>query len=248
LKKNVGQPSGAEELLTRVLDNSLTAKLGELASGVAHELNQPLGAIATFAQAGIRMLDRPEPMVARALDVFKQISGEAINAGEAIRRIRRLFDQDTIVRTRCRVEDVITELLPVLEGLSNQWNGQIEFAPNSASPLLHFDRGKLQHVVYSLVKNGFEAASGVQAPARVRIVVDSDRYGVETSIRDPGPGVPPELQRRLFRPFVTTKSNGTGLGLASCQSILESHHGSIGFENLAGGGCRFWFRLPLPTE
>jgi signal transduction histidine kinase len=97
--------------------------------------------------------------------------------------------------------------------------------------------------LFSLVQNGFEAASAGPSPL-VRIVINSDRYAVETSIVDSGPGVPAESQPRLFKPFYTTKSRGTGLALASSHSILEAHEGSIGFENLPGGGCRFWFRLP----
>jgi signal transduction histidine kinase len=225
-----------------------SAALAEMASGIAHELNQPLGAIATFSQAGMRMLDRPEPMVARALDVFRQINNEALNAGEGIRRIRRLFDQEDIVRSRCSMDELIDELQPALELLSKRCNGELAFAPAQESPYLSVDRAKIQHVLFSLVQNAFEAASGTSSPPLVRIVLSSDRYGVETSIVDSGPGVPAESQPRLFKPFYTTKSGGTGLGLASSHSILEAHQGSIGFENLPGGGCRFWFRLPAAEK
>lgn len=228
----------------QVMEIARSAALAEMASGIAHELNQPLGAIATFSQAGIRMLDRPEPMVARALDVFKQISSEALNAGEGIRRIRRLFDQEDMVRSRCRMDELIGELQPVLDLLSKRCNGQVAFVPSQDSPYLSVDRLKIQHVLFSLVQNGFEAAAGAGSPPLVRIVLSNDRYAVETSILDSGPGIPAGSQPRLFKPFYTTKSRGTGLGLASSHSILEAHQGSIGFENLAGGGCRFWFRLP----
>jgi C4-dicarboxylate-specific signal transduction histidine kinase len=231
-------------ILNQVMEIARSVALAEMASGVAHELNQPLGAIATFAQAGMRMLDRPEPMVARALDVFKQINHEALHAGEGIRRIRRLFDQEDMARSRCRMDELVEELQPVLDLLSQRYNGRLTIADAQASPRVSVDRAKIQHVLFALVQNGFEAAAAGPSPPVVRIDLCADPYGVETSIVDSGPGVSVASQSRLFKPFYTTKSGGTGLGLASSHSILEAHHGSIGFENLAGGGCRFWFRLP----
>ncbi len=238
--------SPLESLLMQLTEVSQTALLGEIAGGVVHDLNQPLGAIATFSQAGMRMLDRPEPMTSRALDVFKQINDEALSASERIQAIRRLFDQSDLVRSRCRMEDLIVELLPVLELISERCHGRVEFNPGPASPTVDVDRRKIQHVLYSLVLNALEAAPGISSPL-VRILVTSDRYGVETHVIDGGPGIPPESQQRLFKPFYTTKPRGAGLGLASSHSIVESHEGSIGFENLRGGGCRFWFRLPVPS-
>src|ERR1019366_10795020 len=102
-----------ESILNQLMEIARISALAEMASGIAHELNQPLGAIATFSQAGDRLLNRPEPLVARALDVFRQINTEALGAGEGIRRIRRLFDQDEITRLRFQMSDVIEELRPV---------------------------------------------------------------------------------------------------------------------------------------
>lgn len=233
------------DILGQVIDIARSTALQEMASGIAHELNQPLGAIATFSQAGMRMLDRPEPMVTRALDVFRQINSEALNAGEGIRRIRRLFDQEDLVRSRCRMDDLVLELQPAWDLLSKRSNGSLEIVPPVQPTYVSVDRSKIQHVLFSLVQNGFEAACGTGQAPRVRIAVSSDRYGVETAVIDGGPGVSPESRQRLFRPFYTTKPRGTGLGLASSQSILEAHGGSVGFENLDGAGCRFWFRLPI---
>ncbi len=239
--------SPTEMLLVQLMEVSRGAALGEMASAVAHDLNQPFGAIATFSQAGMRMLNRPEPMLARALDVFQQINDEALNASGRIQAIRRLFDQTELVRSPGRMADLVLELLPVLGALAQRYHGRLEFEPEGTSPLLSMDRLKIQHVLYSLVQNGLEAASGTAAPL-VRIVVKSDRHGVETSILDNGPGVTPEQQQRLFKPFFSTKPRGAGLGLASSHSIVESHDGAIGDNNLDGGGCRFWFRLPAPAS
>ena len=236
--------SAPEAIVNQVIEITRSTALAEMASGIAHEINQPLGAIAAFSQAGVRMLDRPQPMVAQALDAFKQISQEALNAGEGIRKIRRLFNQEDLARSRCSMDHLIVELRPVLDLLSKRYHGRLEVSPGPGSPELTVDRAKIQHVVYSLVQNGFESSQGDNEP-RVCVTVANDRYAVETSVIDSGPGIPPDARGRLFKPFYTTKSQGTGLGLASSHSIIEAHEGDIGYENLEGIGCRFWFRLPL---
>ena len=235
---------GSDLMLRQLMEIARASALAEMASGVAHELNQPLGAIATFSQAGQRMLDRPEPMIARALDVFRQINLEALAAGEGIQRIRRLFGQGLPNRTRCQLPELIAELQPVLDAMVlNSGGVSVDVAPSI--PDLVIDRLRIQHVLCALTQNAIEASATANNPPTIRIDVFSDRYTVETGVTDSGPGVPEEVQYQLFRPFFTTKPQGTGLGLASSRAIIESHDGVIGFVNLPAGGCRFWFRLPV---
>jgi C4-dicarboxylate-specific signal transduction histidine kinase len=235
---------GSALLLQRLMEIARASALAEMASGIAHELNQPLGAIATYAQAGERMLDRPEPMVNRALDVFRQISQEALGAGEGIKRIRRLFEHRSPDRTACQMHEIIEELRPALDGLALRANGVVDVHIEAPLPDLLIDRTRIQHVLYALTDNAVDASEGRSASPLIRIDVAADQYSVETSIIDTGTGVPAELQPHLFRPFFTTKAEGTGLGLASSRAIVESHDGTIGFENMPAGGSRFWFRLP----
>lgn len=236
--------SDSEAMLQRLMEIARTSALAEMASGVAHELNQPLGAIATFAQAGERLLNRQEPLVSRALDVFRQISHEALGAGDGIKRIRRLFEQGVPNRTMCRMTELIEELLPVVTGLAMRTNGKVSLHAPDPVPDLLIDRTRIQHVLYALIDNAVQASGATTSGLSVRIDVSADRYMVETGITDSGAGVPADVQPHLFRPFFTTKSHGTGLGLASSRAIIESHDGTIGFHNLSTGGSRFWFRLP----
>jgi two-component system sensor kinase FixL len=236
--------SGPDLILKQLMEIARASALAEMASGIAHELNQPLGAIATFSQAGQHMLNRPEPMVSRALDVFRQINLEALAAGEGIQRIRRLFGQELPNRTRCQLPDLIAELQPVLETLALPIRGGVCVDVPHPVPDLLIDRLRIQHVLCALAQNAVDA-SDQGADVSIRIDVSSDRYSVETGVTDSGQGVPADLQDQLFRPFFTTKPQGTGLGLASSRAIIESHDGSIGFANLPAGGSRFWFRLPV---
>jgi two-component system sensor kinase FixL len=239
-----GDSAGSEGILNRLMELSRIAALAEMASGIAHELNQPLGAIATFSQAGDRLLNRPEPMVSRARDVFQQINTEALNAGEGIRRIRRLFDHAEPKRSRCRMADIVSELTPALQALAQATNIILEVNVQPALPEVSVDRLRIQLVLFSLVQNALEA-SAQHVGSQVQIEVRADRYAVETSVTDSGPGISTELADKVFRPFFTTKSGGTGLGLASSRATVEAHEGTIGFEKLVPAGSRFWFRLPV---
>jgi two-component system sensor kinase FixL len=235
----------SESILNQLMEIARVSALAEMASGIAHELNQPLGAIATFSQAGDRLLNRPEPMVAQALDVFRQINAAAMGAGEGIRRIRRLFDRQEPDRTPNRMSTLIEELRPLFAVLAMRIHADLTIEVDPATPELLVDRLRIQHVLFALVQNAIDAAAQSSGVPQVKVGAHADRYAVETSVNDSGPGVSAAISEQLFRPFFTTKSQGTGLGLASARAIIEAHGGSIGFENLAAGGSRFWFRLPL---
>jgi two-component system sensor kinase FixL len=224
---------------------SRLSALTELASGIAHELNQPLGAIAAFAQAGERMLNREEPLVNETLDVLRQITDAALAAGEGIRRIRRLFDQDDSVRSNCQILDLVDELEPVLELFAKRVGGQLHVDVSPGMPAVIADRVRIQQVLVALVQNACDASVLCEGVPKISVSTSSDQYMVEISVRDSGPGVPASFQRQLFQPFFTTKERGTGLGLASSKAIVEAHEGTMGFENLSAGGSRFWFRLPV---
>lgn len=235
------------QLLEQLLQIARMSALEEMASGFAHELNQPIGAIATFAQAAGRMLERQPPMVEQAQEVLRHISQEAMNAGQGIRRIRKLFNDTAVARTDCSLAQIIEELRPILQLLTARAAVGFSVEMQSDLPQVNVDRLRIQHVLFTLVQNAVEACQDSNRPGQVTLRVDSDRYAVTTSICDTGSGVSEQARAQLFRPFFTTKRHGTGLGLASSRAIVESHEGSIGSEDLPGGGTRFWFRLPAAT-
>jgi two-component system sensor kinase FixL len=239
-----GDSMGSEGILKRLMELSRIAALAEMASGIAHELNQPLGAIATFGQAGDRLLNRAEPLVSRAREVFQQISAEAMNAGEGIRRIRRLFDHAEPARVRCQMSELVGEVAPALDAMARAAHVSLNVDTQSPLPEVNVDRLRIQLVLFSLVQNAIEASTQTDA-ALVLIEVRADRYAVETSIIDSGAGVPADLTDKVFRPFFTTKPGGTGLGLASSRASIEAHGGSIGFGKVEPTGSRFWFRVPV---
>ena len=237
--------SDSQIILYQLMAITRVSALAEMASGVAHELNQPLGAIATFSQAGERMLNRPEPLVNRAIAVFREINQAALGAGDGIQRIRRLFQPELCKRSRCQMVEIISEMRPVLDVLTLQHHDVLQVDAEPALPDLMIDRLRIQHVLYALVQNAADANAQLSNTPVIRIDVSADRYNVETGVSDSGPGVAAEVAHEIFRPFVTTKQRGTGLGLACSRATVESHEGTIGYESLPQGGSRFWFRLPV---
>lgn len=217
--------------------------LEEMASGIAHELNQPIGAITTFAQTGERMLGLPTPMVTEARDLLHHIGNEALKAGQGIHRIRALFRGLDPAKCDCDMAEVVAQLTPVLRLLAERSDARLDLDIQNALPTVCIDRLRIQHVLCALVQNAFEASSTQNSPI-VRVQVSGDRYSVLVCVIDQGSGIPEHAGAQLFRPFFTTKAHGTGLGLASSRAIVEAHEGTMGFENASGGGARFWFRLP----
>ncbi len=235
-----------QALLARLMDVARASALEEMASGLAHELNQPLGAIATYSQAAERMLTKSPPMIEAAADTMRQISREALGAGEGIRRIRRLFNREALQRTRCSIGTVLAELSPLLNVLGERTGAHLQIDVAPGVPDAFADPLRVQHVLFTLIQNAFETEHGGREP-HVKVTVASDRYSVEIAVTDNGVGIPEEANGQIFRPFYTTKSNGTGLGLASSRAIVEMHEGTIGFKS-SPEGSRFWFSLPAYNE
>jgi signal transduction histidine kinase len=245
--RSQAEHAGVESLLARLMDVARASALEEMASGMAHELNQPLGAIATFAQAGERMLGKSPPMLDAATDVMRQISKEALGAGEGIRRIRRLFNREALQTTRCSMGGILTELAPLLDLLGARNGATLEIDVPAGVPDTMADPLRIQHVLFTLVQNAFEAERELEVAPVVKITVSSNRYSVEVGVIDNGKGIAEDAIKQLFRPFYTTKANGTGLGLASSRAIVEMHEGTIGFQSQAGA-TRFWFNLPATND
>jgi two-component system sensor kinase FixL len=235
-------------LLERLLQIARVSALEEMASGMAHELNQPIGAITTFAQAAQRMLNRPEPMIQPTAEVLQHISQEALNAGQGIRRIRSLFNGQPHGHVECQIGDVVSELMPIFELLARPHAARLSLAIQPDLPKVSIDRLRIQHVLFTLVQNAVEAPTRPGELPQIQIDVSGNRYGVEIAVSDHGAGVPDQARAQLFHPFFTTKTHGTGLGLASSRAIAEMHGGSMGFEATQDGGACFTLRVPAATS
>jgi two-component system sensor kinase FixL len=238
----------AQDRLTQV---ARVATAGEMAAGVAHEINQPLTAITTYARACERYLSMPEPDLAEARDAAREIAAEGLRAGAIIRRLRQMVRLDT-PDTRARVElnGLIEELRSLLESDARAHGAQLVIELDPGLPEVTGNGLQLQQVVLNLVRNSFEAL--LDSPSGTRhVTITTGRIEdgeVEMRVEDNGPGIDPAIAGRLFDPFLTTKVTGTGLGLSMCRTIVQSHGGSIAASQRNPQGSRFVVRLPFAEE
>lgn len=235
----------ARQLQERLTHVSRMATMGEMAAGIAHELNQPLSAIATYARACERFLRMPEPDLAETLSSLSEISLEALRAGEIIRRLRQLVSARPNDYVDTQVNELVEDLGMLMHADARIHRTQLDFELAPTLPPVRADRAQLQQLVLTLVRNAIEALSEAASSTR-RIIVRTARLPdgrIELSVSDNGPGVSGEMLERLFVPFATTKAAGTGLGLAIGQSIAQAHGATLAYRANEPAGACFYVRL-----
>jgi two-component system, LuxR family, sensor kinase FixL len=232
----------------RLLNVSRMATVGEMAAGVAHELNQPLTAISNYAHACERLLGRPDTDPAELREALQQISAQAMRAAEIIRRLRALAQSRQTEHTAVNVNDLVTELHELLQADAITHGVQLTLDLAPGLPAVRADTGQVQHVIVNFVRNSLEALGQQRGPAPAIVIRTSaiENRGVELSVSDNGPGLAGELLGHVFDPFFSTKENGTGLGLAISSSIARAHGGSVGYRTNTPGGACFFMVLPIP--
>ena len=219
---------------------------GELTASIAHEINQPLGAILTNAETADAILNSPIPDIADLKDIVKDILNDDRRATEIIRRIRSLLRKAPFERTNIDLNEVVQETLRFFAALTNSHQFQME--DNITPTVLRVlgDRIQLQQVILNLIMNGIEAMKDTPRENRI-ITVRTSRVGnfAELSISDRGSGIPEDKVEDVFQPFYTSKAEGMGMGLSIARTIIEAHHGLISAKNRDHGGASFRITLPL---
>lgn len=234
----------ARERLTHV---ARLSTMGEMTTGLAHEINQPLTAIAMYAQAAERFATQGTPDLDEVVGALRQISAQALRAGEIIKRLRALVRNQQTHEELLDLNAVVRELAVLAESDARANDVRLAIELNPALPRVLGDTIQLQQVMLNLVRNAIEAVQtdGSERIVTLRTAVSGS--GVEMSVSDLGPGLDPAIRDRLFEAFATTKPQGTGLGLAISRSIIENHGGQLAWRpNQPRGSC-FHFRLPAVT-
>ena len=235
-------------LQQELMHASRLSAMGEMASGIAHELNQPLTAIMNYARAARRHLDRTEPDTAPIADLVDKAGQQAERAAEIIKRLRRFIKQDEGERHPEPINAVVEEAAALaLIGASDS-HIELIFDLDDALPSVLIDRIEVQQVVLNILRNAIEAFEG---PGQRKIRVSTKGAGsgdVRVDIRDNGPGLAPDIADDPFRPFQTTKEDGLGIGLAISRTIIDAHGGRLWAENPPEGGAAFCFSLPVRSK
>jgi two-component system NtrC family sensor kinase len=230
-----------ESLQRQVIRQERLAAIGVLASGVAHELNNPLQAI--LGSAELLQVRDGLPSAARA--ELSMIQKESARASAIIRNLSRFSRQQPGYATSVRLREVVDSVIQLRERRLAE-TGIALSVQETGNPVAMAVFEELQQVVLNLIINAEQAVLESPPPRRIDIALERVNGKVRVEVQDSGPGVPPENEPKLFQPFFTTKPSGegTGLGLSVSYGIVQSHGGAIGFRPSASGGAVFYFELP----
>jgi two-component system sensor kinase FixL len=236
----------ARQMQDRIAHFGRISTMGEMAAGIAHEVNQPLTAIATYAQACQRLLaagSASQDEIASALD---HIGAQALRAGEVIRRLRTFVKNREVRRELVDANRLLTDVLTLAETDARHHSVHMVIEAATQSPQVQADVVQIQQVILNLVRNSIDAMADVpEARREIVLKTELDSEGdVQFTVADRGVGVSAEMMAELFNPFFTTKPGGTGLGLSISRSIVRAHGGKLWCGPNPGGGARFFFTLP----
>jgi two-component system sensor kinase FixL len=234
-----------QELQSELVHVARLTAMGEMASALAHELNQPLSAIANYLRGSRRLLDKGDPADrARLGEALDKAGDQALRAGDVIRRLRDFVGRG---ETERRVES-ISKLVEEASALAlvgvKELGMRVTMDLDPKADLVLADRVQVQQVIVNLVRNSVDAMTGRRpAELKVKVAPGADGFTV-VSVSDTGTGIDEEVRGRLFEPFMTTKKEGMGVGLSICRTIIEAHGGVIWAETNPAGGATFAFTLP----
>jgi signal transduction histidine kinase len=250
LQEQIGERRRAEQAarehqaeLTHVLRLST---MGEMAAGLAHEINQPLAAIVNYAQGCNRRLRRDPSDVNAVLPVIDDIAAEALRAGEIIRRLRSLVRKEAPRQDWIDLADVAGELLHLVEPDATQHGVALRLDAEPDLPRVLGDRIQIEQVVLNLLRNAIDAMAEVRGRRELHVsITRAGPSSVEIAVRDTGHGMTPLVAQHIFDPFFTTKPGGLGMGLSISRTIIEMHQGRLSVALNADGGVTFRISLPI---
>lgn len=221
--------------------------MGELAASIAHEVNQPLSAIATNSQAALRWLAREKPDLDEVVAALNRVNRDASLAGDVITRIRNFLSRGGIKRDVLDVRRILDDLLLMLQTLLVESGVEVDVSIAPNLPVLQADLVQLQQVMLNLVVNAVDAMRDPAVNERILSisVTASLIEGAVFRFCDTGPGITPAMQEKIFDALFSTKRDGLGMGLAISRSIIENHGGRLRLEALAGAGANFVFNIPI---
>jgi C4-dicarboxylate-specific signal transduction histidine kinase len=224
--------------------------MGELTASIAHEINQPLAAIVTQSDAALRWLNRDEPNLDEARDALSRIARDGVRAAEVIRGLRALARKSGPQLTRLDIDEVIREVLALAGGDFARHDIVLRTDLAAGDRPVMGDRVQLQQVLLNLIMNAVEAMRGVTERTRALTISSTvaEPDSALIAVEDTGAGLDPAVAQRIFEPFFTTKSDGLGMGLSICRSIVEGHGGRLWVSPRAPHGADVRFTVPFWME
>lgn len=250
--------SASRDITDRILDKKARLRgqqlahvfrlstMEEMASGMAHEISQPLAAIVNYTQGCVRYMQKETHDTSQLIEIMNKAVAQAERAGEVIHRLKNFFCKGQLFRTPCKINIIIRETVSLIRNELNVSKTKIDFDLSKDMPLVSIDKIQFQQVLLNLINNAIEAMQEIHPRERKIHIQTSpvDENAIEITVSDTGPGFSKDIISKVFRPFFTTKAHGRGMGLAICRSIIEAHGGQFTINpNLNN---QSWIKFILP--
>ncbi len=251
ISKRKHQEQQDQEHLNQLAHVTRLGLMGEMASGIAHEVNQPLTAITTYAQVSLNLMKAEYPDLIKLAEVIYKTQQQALRAGQIIRRMRGFVSANTKQGSAADLNELIQEAGNLCLAELRLNNIMLTYQLQHSLPLINGDHIQIEQVIINLIKNSEDALNGCSENQKKEISIHSllkANDSIEVRIKDNGPGIPEDQQQHILMPFYTTKAQGMGMGLSICCSIIEAHEGHLKFNSTVGKGTTFYFSLPIKKD
>jgi signal transduction histidine kinase len=235
-----------QEMLNKIVREDRLSKMTVLTASLSHELNQPLTAILSCAQAGLRFLDSDKLDRDQAKEIFKNIIEDDTRAGGIIRGVRSLMDLEIREKENVMVNSIVNETIDIMRNEISRHGVRIITKLENSPIFVFADKIQIQQVLLNFFRNSIDAMGRSNTDdKRIEVTMKLAKDSVTVSVRDSGPGIDRSILEKVFKPFVTTGKTGFGIGLAVSRSIIQDHKGEIWAENMPDGGAEVSFRLKI---
>ncbi len=225
--------------------------MGEMASGIAHEVNQPLAAISSYTQVSLNLINSEHPDLVKLTEILGKTQQQALRAGGIIHHMRQFVKSHAIHRSTADVNTLIHDAagLCVAELKQNDISLTLELESNL--PSVSVDQIQIEQVIINLIRNSIEALQNLPAKQQRRLIIHSHltpNDSIQVRVKDNGPGLDEDQRQKISTPFYTTKPDGMGMGLSISRSLIEAHKGTLHFNSMPGKGTTFYFTLPIEKK
>ncbi len=225
--------------------------MGEMASGIAHEVNQPLTAISSYTQVSINLLNNENPDLVKLAEILYKTQQQALRAGQIIRRMREFIKSQTTQHAITDVNALIHDSASLCIDELKHNSIKLTFKLQNPLPPVNVDAIQIEQVIINLIRNSIDALKNCPKKQQRSLAINSrltlNNY-IEISVTDNGSGINEDQQQQIVMPFYTTKTDGMGMGLSISRSIIEAHYGNLDFHSQPGNGCTFYFTLPVSKK
>ncbi|WP_262966446.1 PAS domain-containing protein [Methylobacter psychrophilus] len=225
--------------------------MGEMASGIAHEVNQPLTAIATYSQVSLNLMKAVNPDLIKLAEILYKTQQQALRAGQIIRRMREFVKANTKQTACIDLNELINEAANLCLSEFKHGNITLSIELQKNLPFVNVDTIQIEQVIINLLRNSADALESCPENHHRKISIQSiliPNETIEVRIKDNGSGIDDEQQQKIIMPFYTTKADGMGMGLSISRSIIEAHEGTLRFSSKVGKGTTFYFNLPIERK